>query len=88
LTIWREDITIELWQPWRRCSVGSNEERKEMMVDIILVMIVMFVGGLLGLFVEFLKYFYPIYMALLLLLAAELLTLLGRMISSIAKQHL
>lgn len=58
-----------------------------MVIDIVLIMVVMFVGGLLGLLVESLKYFYPIYMALLLLLTAELLSLLGRMMKAAAKQE-
>jgi hypothetical protein len=68
--------------------VGFGGERKEMIVDIFLIMVVIFVGGLLGLFVEFQKYLYPIYLALLLLLVGELLTLLGRMTKSTAKQGL
>jgi hypothetical protein len=52
-----------------------------MIVDIILISIVILVGGVLGLVAEFLKYFYPIYLALLLLVAAECLTLLGKMIA-------
>jgi hypothetical protein len=59
-----------------------------MIPDIILIIVVVFVGGVLGLLVEFLKYFYPIYLALPLLLVAELLTLLGRMIKLTAKQEL
>jgi len=59
-----------------------------MIVDVILIVVIMFIGGVLGLFVESLKYFYPIYLSLLLFLAAELLTLLGRMIKSVARQEL
>jgi hypothetical protein len=58
-----------------------------MIVDVILISVVLFVGGMLGLFVEFLKYLYPIYLALLLLLAAELLTWFGRMLDLSAKQE-
>ncbi|UCG80678.1 MAG: hypothetical protein JSV60_12165 [Desulfobacterales bacterium] len=57
-----------------------------MIVDIILILVVMFLGGLLGLIVEFLIYLYPIYFALLLLIAAQLLTLLGRMIKLTVKK--
>jgi hypothetical protein len=66
--------------------VGFGAERKEMLVDVILIVVIMFIGGVLGLFVESLKYFYPIYLALLLFLAAELLTLLGRMLTTPARQ--
>jgi len=52
-----------------------------------LIPVALFVGGLLGLFVESLKYFYPIYLALTLLLAASLLKLLGRMIKLTARQE-
>jgi hypothetical protein len=58
-----------------------------MIVDIILIVVVLFVGGMLGLLVEFLKYLYPIYLALVLLLAASLLNLLGRMIRLTTKQE-
>ena len=51
-----------------------------MIVDIVLVLVIMCLGGVLGLVVESLKYFYPIYLALLLLLAAECLTLSGKLI--------
>jgi hypothetical protein len=51
-----------------------------MMVDIILILVAIFLGGILGLFVEFLKYLYPIYVALLLLVTAQCLTLLGRIL--------
>jgi hypothetical protein len=57
-----------------------------MVVDLVLITVAIFVGGLLALFVELLKYFYPIYLALLLLLAAEMLTFLGKVIESLAKQ--
>jgi hypothetical protein len=53
-----------------------------MIIDIILILVVMFIGGVLGLIVEFLIFLSPIYVALLLLLAAQLLTLLGKMIKS------
>jgi len=58
-----------------------------MIVDAILIVVVLFVGGVLGLFVEFLKYLYPVYLALFLLLAAALLNLLGRMIKLAVKQE-
>jgi len=58
-----------------------------MIVDAILIVVVLFVGGVLGLFVEFLKYLYPGYLALFLLLAAALLNLLGRMIKLAVKQE-
>ena len=58
-----------------------------MVVDVMLIPVALFVGGLLGLFVESLKYFYPIYLALTLLLAASLLKLLGRMIKLTARQE-
>ncbi|UCD87475.1 MAG: hypothetical protein JSV01_06910 [Desulfobacterales bacterium] len=69
-----------------RSFFGRLKEREEMIVDIILILVVMFLGGLLGLIVEFLIYLYPIYFALLLLIAAQLLTLLGRMIKLTVKK--
>lgn len=57
-----------------------------MIVDIILIIVALLVGGMLGLLVESLKYLYPVYLALLLLLAATLLKLSGRMIRLTTKQ--
>jgi hypothetical protein len=71
----------------RPCLGGFNDEREEVIVDVMLIIVVLFVGGMLGLLVEFLKHLYPIYLALVLLLAATLLNLLGRMIR-ITKQEL
>ena len=65
---------------------GFNQEREEMVVDVILIIVASFVGGMLGLLVEFLKYLYPIYLALLLLLAAALLTLLEKMMKLTVEQ--
>lgn len=59
-----------------------------MVVDIVLIIVVVFLGGLLGLCVELLKYFYPIYLALLLFFTAELLTLLGRIMKLTTRQEL
>jgi hypothetical protein len=67
--------------------VGFSAERKQMIVDVILIVVIMFIGGMLGLIVESLKHFYPIYLALLLFLAAGLLTLLGRMLKLPAKHQ-
>ena len=68
-------------------AAGSfNKEREEMIADIILILCVMFLGGVLGLIAEFLKYLYPIYLALVFLLAAQLLTLLGRMMKVTVKE--
>ena len=58
-----------------------------MIVDIIFIMVVLFFGGMLGLLVESLKYFYPIYLAVVLFLVAALLSLLGRMIRLTTKQE-
>ena len=71
----------------RPCLGGFDEEREEMIVDAILMIVILFVGGILGLFVEFSKYLYPVYLALPLLLAAALLNLLGRMIKLAVKQE-
>jgi hypothetical protein len=57
-----------------------------MMVDIILILVVTFLGGVLGLFVELLIYVYPILLALTLLIAAQFLTLLGRVIKETAEK--
>jgi len=51
-----------------------------MIFDIIVIIVVMIIGGVLGIVVEFLKYLYPIYAAILLLVAAQCLTLLGKII--------
>jgi hypothetical protein len=59
-----------------------------MAVDLVLIMLAVFVGSLLALLVELMKYLYPIYLALLLLVAAGLLTLLGRVIKLTTKQEL
>ena len=53
------------------------------MVDIIFILVALFLGGILGLVVEFLKYLYPIYIALVLLVTAQCLTLFGRMLKRI-----
>jgi hypothetical protein len=58
-----------------------------MIVDIILIVAVVFLGGVLGLLVESMKYLYPIYLALLLLLAATLVTLLRKMMKWTARQE-
>jgi hypothetical protein len=58
-----------------------------MIVDVLLILVVMLVGGLLGLLVEFLKYLYPVYLALLLFLAAGLLAFLERMIKLTARKE-
>jgi len=49
--------------------------------DIVFVLVFMLLGGLLGLIVEIQKYLYPIYLALLLLIGAKFLDLLGRVIT-------
>ena len=51
-----------------------------MTFDIIVILTVMILGGVLGLVVEFLKYLYPIYLAIVLLAAAKCLMLLGKII--------
>lgn len=58
-----------------------------MIVDIILIVAVVFLGGVLGLLVESMKYLYPIYLALLLLLAATLVTLFEKMMKWTARQE-
>ena len=52
-----------------------------MVTDIVFVLVFMLLGGLLGLIVEIQKYLYPIYLALLLLIGAKFLDLLGRVIT-------
>jgi len=56
------------------------------MVDIILILVVTFLGGVLGLLVELLIYIYPICLALMLLITAQFLTLLGRVIKLTAEK--
>ncbi len=52
-----------------------------MIVDIVLVLLFTLIGGLLGLVVELQKHLYPFYVALLLLLAAGVLDILGKAIT-------
>ena len=58
-----------------------------MMVDVILIVLVLLLGGVLGLVVEFLKYLYPICLALALLLAVAFLALLEELMKWTAKQE-
>lgn len=51
-----------------------------MVFDIMLLLAVTVLGGVLGLVVEFLIYLYPIYLAVVLLVAAQCLNLLGKII--------
>jgi hypothetical protein len=48
------------------------------LIDVVLVFVFMVFGGLLGLVVEAQKHLYPIYLALLLLVAAAALDRLGK----------
>jgi hypothetical protein len=57
-----------------------------MIADVFLVLLFMGLGVMLGLVTEVLKYFYPIYFALLLLIAAQFLNLLGKMIKLCARR--
>ena len=57
-----------------------------MIADVFFVLLFMGLGVLLGLITEVLKYFYPIYFALLLLIAAQFLNLLGKIIKVQARK--
>ena len=57
-----------------------------MVVDLFFVLLFMCLGAMLGLVTELLKYLYPIYLALLLLIAAQFLNLLGKMIKVYARK--
>jgi hypothetical protein len=57
-----------------------------MATDIVLILLSILLGGLLGLIVEGLKHFYPVYLGLLLLVAANLLGLLEKGLTWHAKK--
>lgn len=57
-----------------------------MIADIILIVMFVFLGGVLGVAVEFQKYLYPIYLAFVLLIASEFLKLLQRVITLNARK--
>ncbi len=57
-----------------------------MIADIILIVMFVFLGGVLGVVVEFQKYLYPIYLAFVLLIASEFLKLLQRVITLNARK--
>jgi len=54
--------------------------------DIVLILLSILLGGLLGLIVEGLKHFYPVYLGLLLLVGANLLGLLEKGLTWHAKK--
>ena len=56
-----------------------------MVADVFFVLLFMGLGVILGLITEVLKYFSPIYFALLLLIAAQFLNLLGKMVKVSAR---
>jgi len=57
-----------------------------MVTDIVFIPGLTFLGGLLGLVVEVNKYFYPVYLALVLLGAAQVLSLLGKIMNLATKK--
>lgn len=57
-----------------------------MATDIAFILGFTFLGGLLGLVVEVNKYFYPVYLALVLLGAAQVLSLLGKIMNLATKK--
>jgi hypothetical protein len=57
-----------------------------MVTDIVFVLAFTFLGGLLGLVVEVNKYFYPVYLALVLLGAAQVLSLLEKIMNLATKK--
>ena len=57
-----------------------------MVVDLFFVLLFMCLGAMLGLVTELVKYLYPIYLALLLLITAQFLNLLGKMIKVYARK--
>jgi hypothetical protein len=54
--------------------------------DIVFILGFTFLGGLLGLLVEVNKYFYPVYLALVLLGAAQVLSLLEKIMNLVTKK--
>ena len=57
-----------------------------MVADIVLILVFIAFGGLLGLIVEAQKHLYPVYVAVLLLIIAELLGLLEKAVTSNAER--
>jgi hypothetical protein len=57
-----------------------------MVTDIVFILGFTFLGGLLGLVVEVNKYFYPVYLALVLLGAAQVLNLLEKIMNLATKK--
>ena len=57
-----------------------------MVTDIVFILGFTFLGGLLGLVVEVNRYFYPVYLALVLLGAAQALSLLEKMMNLASKK--
>ena len=57
-----------------------------MVTDIVFILGFTFLGGLLGLVVEVNKYFYPVYLALVLLGAAQVLSVLEKIMNLVTKK--
>ena len=57
-----------------------------MVADIVFILGFTFLGGLLGLVVEVNKYFYPVYLALVLIGAAQVLSLLEKTMNLATKK--
>ncbi len=57
-----------------------------MVTDIVFILGFTFLGGLLALMVEVNKYFYPVYLALVLLGAAQVLSLLEKIMNLATKK--